>query len=240
IGDEEETILITAASIANSRLTIERRNSHKWVYTVRNASDAAKKLVIQHRISGYRAVLVEPVEYMEKTLEFYRFKMDLPAAVEISFTVKEEEPLTEILVLADMDDDAILAYAVNGELPADVRESFNKALALKKNADGEQEKLEELAAQKEKLVEDQERARKNLESAGSSSPHGQKYLKRMDAIDEKIDALDGEIAAAEKRAREAAGAYGTFIGDESWMPEGRKDEDDDNSNVSGKSRPRRA
>jgi hypothetical protein len=242
IDSADETIF-AAASIAEGRVTIKRRGIHKKIYTVRNAAATAKKLVVQHRITDYRAVLVEPVEYMEKTPEFYRFKMDLPAAAEISFTVKEEEPLTEILALADMNDDAILAYIADGELSADVKESFNKALALKKNADGEQKRLEELAAQKEKLIVDQDRIRKNLESAGSSSPHGQKYLKRMDAIDEQIDALDGEIAAAEKLAREAAGAYGKFIGDESWKPESGKDDDtggsgdtDDDSNSSGKRR----
>jgi hypothetical protein len=213
-------------SIAEGRVTIKQRKIYKQTYTVRNAATAAKKLIIQHRIT-HGAVLVEPADYTEKTFDFYRFKIDLPANAEISFTVTEEEPLTEILTLAKMSDDVMLTYAANGELPADARESFRKALALKKKADEEQKKLEELIAQKEKLVEDQERIRKNLESAGSGSPHGQKYLKRMDAIDEQIDALDGEIAAAEKRVREAAGTYGTFIGDESWKPGIRKNNDDD-------------
>jgi hypothetical protein len=230
-ADKADETILSAASIAEGRVTIKRCKIHKRIYMVRNAAAAAKKLIIQHRITG-GAVLVDPAEYMEKTFEFYRFKIDLPANTEISFTVTEEKPLTEILTLADMSDDAILVYAADSELPADVKESFGKAIALKKKADEEQERLEELIAHKEKLIEDQERIRKNLESAGSESPHGQKYLKRMDAIDEQIDALDREIAAAEKQAREAAGTYGKFIGDESWQPEIKNEDDDDDSNPS--------
>jgi hypothetical protein len=224
----KETVL-AAASTAEGRVTIKRREICKEIYTVRNASAVSKKLIIQHRIT-YGAVLVEPAEYLEKTSEFYRFKMDLPANTEISFTVTEEKPLTEILTLAKMPDDVMLTYAANGELPADIQESFGKALALKKKAKEEQEKLEELAAQKEKRIADQERIRKNLESAGGASPLGQKYLKRMDAIDEQIDVLDAEIAAAEKQAKEAAGTYGKFIGDESWKPGIGKNDDDDDDN----------
>ncbi|MDR0586785.1 MAG: hypothetical protein LBG26_06055 [Treponema sp.] len=227
---ENETVLVSA-SVAEGCVTIKRREIYKRIYTVRNAADIAKKLIIQHRKRIFNdAVLVEPTEYMEETFDCYRFKTDLPAGAEISFTVTEEKPLTKMLTLVGMSEDVMLTYAANGELPAGVRESFGKAMALKKKADEEHERLEELAAEKEKLIEDQERIRKNLESAGSSSPHGQKYLKRMNTIDEKIDALDGEIAAAEKQAREAARTYGKFIGDESWKPEIRKDDGDEDDN----------
>ncbi|MDR1903971.1 MAG: hypothetical protein LBQ88_17010 [Treponema sp.] len=201
---------ITGAALSKGVMEITGKITDKTVYTVRNASALTKKLIIEHACS--RQNLLEPAAYYEKTADIYRFRMDLPPYKEIQFTVKEEEPQGESVILAKTSMPAFLSWSSNQELPEDIRKTLHGAIALRKKADEAAAFLEVLQKQKAKLIEDQDRIRRNLEAAGNTSPQGQKYLKRMDSIDNEIDSLNEKIAAAEKESLEAENQFRSLVG----------------------------
>jgi hypothetical protein len=206
-----EERVITGAVIIPGKLQIKRRSIYTKVYTIRNASAELKKLIIEHSItSGFQ--LVEPSTYAEKTFTLYRFKIDLQPNSEIAFTVKEEKPVSSVLILNKPNTTSLLTYSTTQEFPKDVQDFLRKAADLKVKEEKAVIEKRELEGKKQKLIEDQERIRQNLASAGSGSPQGQKYLQRMESIDENIDAFDAEILNLEKRIQAAQEKFIKFIG----------------------------
>ncbi len=201
---------VTTVSIAGGVMTINRRQTHERVYTIRNASEETKKLVIEHPIiTG--AELTEPKTAEDRTSNLYRFNRNLSAKETLVFKVCEETPISERVTLMQLRPDVFLSYATNQEIPDNVRSALNRAVELKKTADEAAASLADLENRKTKLVSDQDRIRRNLEAAGNTSPQGQDYLRRLTSIDSDIDKLNARIDTAENDAQNAKRQYESYV-----------------------------
>ncbi|MDR1929063.1 MAG: DUF4139 domain-containing protein [Treponema sp.] len=200
----------SSVSASGGVMTIVRRLSHQRTYTVKNASEEAKRLIIEHGITS-GAALTEPVSFLEKTDRVYRFLQDLPAGGEISFTVKEEIPLSERVVLGGLSLNALIAYSSGGELPPAARAALAGAVELRQGADAAGQALAEKESLRQRLIAEQDRVRNNLAAVGPSTEPGRDYLKRMTAMDGEIDGVNGEIGEAERLAREARRRFEEYI-----------------------------
>ncbi|MDR2103873.1 MAG: hypothetical protein LBP42_07215 [Treponema sp.] len=205
------TRTISAVTIRGGIMTINRKQGYEKVYTLRNASEEAKRLILEHPITG-AAALTEPKDFKERTSSLYRFERTLPGGRELTLTIREETPLSERIVLSQLRPESLAAYAVNGEISPAVREALQRALELKQLADEAQTALSTLENQKNRLVTEQERIRRNLEAAGSGTQQGQEYLRRLSLTDGEIDALYAAIETAEKNLLAARQTYETYLG----------------------------
>jgi hypothetical protein len=206
--------IVSAVTVAQGVMTISRRQIFETVYTLRNSAVEAKSLIIEHRVTA-GTTLAEPAAASERTAEVYRFESTLPpvsrASGTFTFTVKEERPVSEQITLARLNIDSFLSYAANGEIPATVRASLERAVELKRQADAAQSALSELETRRGRLVSEQDRIRRNLEAAGNQSPQGQEYLRRLQEQDKELDALAVQIAAADGRVKSAVTAWDDYL-----------------------------
>jgi chromosome segregation ATPase len=120
-------------------------------------------------------------------------------------------PLSEKSVLSQIRGEAFLSYASSQEIPANVRAALNRAVELRRLADADAAARQELEDQRNRLVSDQDRIRRNLEAAGNQSSQGQEYLKRLAALDAGIDALDARIEEAAKKSAASARAVEDYL-----------------------------
>jgi hypothetical protein len=204
------TRFITAVNISGGVMTITRRQSYEKVYTIKNASGQAKKIIIEHPITS-GSELMEPKEADDRTASLYRFNRNLNANETFTFTVREETPVFERITLAQLRADTFLSYASNQEIPANAREALAKAIELKKAADDASAAQSRLEIQMTRLTSDQDRIRRNLEAAGNQTPQGQEYLKRMAALDDEIDDLKKQIEAAAQETQRAKAEYDSYL-----------------------------
>jgi hypothetical protein len=204
------TRYVTAVNIIGGVMTISRRQSHEREYTIRNASEEAKKLIIEHSITS-GSELVEPKTADDRTTNLYRFNRELAAKTSISFKVREETPVSERVTLASLRPDAFLSYSTNQEIPANVRTVLARAIQLKGIADNAAVAQTQIEAQRTRLVSEQDRIRRNLEAAGNQSPQGQEYLKRLSDLDKEIDKLNVDIDAAIKETERAKREYDNYL-----------------------------
>jgi len=204
------TRYITAVNISGGVMTITRRQSYEKVYTIKNASGQAKKLIIEHPITS-GSELMEPKSADDRTGSLYRFNRNLAANETFTFTVREETPVFERITLAQLRADTFLSYASNQEIPAEVRAALTKAIELKRTADNAVAAQGTLETQKSRLISDQDRVRRNLEAAGNQTPQGQEYLKRMAALDDEIDAINKQIEAAVQETQRAKAEYDSYL-----------------------------
>jgi hypothetical protein len=201
---------VTTVSIAEGVMTISRRQSYEKLYTIKNASGEAKKIIIEHQITN-GAELAEPKNADDRTGNLYRFNRSLSANGMLSFLVKEEIPIAERITLAQLRPETFLSYSTNQEIPANVRSALTRAIELKKKADDAVAAQGELESQRTRLIAEQDRIRRNLEAAGNTSPQGQEYLLRLSSLDGEIDKLRGSIDAAIKEVQGAKKAYDDYV-----------------------------
>jgi hypothetical protein len=204
------TRYITGVNVAGGIMTIQRKQTYEKEYTIRNASEETKKLIIEHPITQ-GSELSEPKTADDRTANLYRFARNLGAKQVLSFKVREDSPVSERLSLTQLRPEAFLSYASNQEIPANVRAALNRAIELKKKADDMAAAQTELENQRERLVSEQERVRLNLEAAGNQTPQGQEYLKRLAALDVNIDNLTDRIEAAAEETRQAKRDYEEYL-----------------------------
>jgi hypothetical protein len=189
------TRLISSVTVAAGVMTVNRRQIYERTYTVKNAAPEAKRLIIEHPITG-GATLTEPKSYLEKTNSLYRFALNLPANGELTFKAVEESPVAERVVLGQLRPENLVSYSTNQEIPANVRAALTRAVELRQKCDAARQAQTELEGRRTRLIADQDRVRQNLNAVGATSDLGKDYMKRMTSLDKDIDSLNSEIEKA--------------------------------------------
>jgi hypothetical protein len=205
-----ETRTLSAVTVAHGIMTITRKVSYIWNYHIKNASSEAKALIIEHPVTR-GTTLAAGQSFAERTDTLYRFRMALPAARELEYTVTEELPAPERVTLSGFSVDSYLSYASNQEIPQRIRDALKTAMELKRAAENAKRSLAGLEERRARLSGDQDRIRRNLEAAGNQTQQGMEYLRRMAEMDTELDSLASRIEAAENTVRDTQNAYDQYV-----------------------------
>ncbi|MDR2247388.1 MAG: DUF4139 domain-containing protein [Treponema sp.] len=202
--------VISAVTVRQGIMTINRKLIYETRYTWINASGTARRLILEHPFTRETS-LTEPAAFDSRTDTLYRFVTTLPSGQDLSMTVTEEQALAEQIILTQLNLPSFISYTRNQEIPEQVRSALQRGIELKQAADAAQQALATLNTQRERLIAEQDRIRRNLEAAGNQTQQGQEYLKRLLAQDAAIDDLYSRLEGAEKTAQDAQVAYDTYI-----------------------------
>jgi len=201
--------VVSAVTVASGVMTITRDINYTKNYTFKNSGSDSKLLVIEHsKIS--QAELVSP-KATEQTSSQYRFELTLPANRETNLSVNEKRPVSERITLLSLRPEAFLSYSSNQEIPANVRRALERAIELKKEVDSADAAVKNIEASRARLIADQDRIRRNLEAAGSTSQQGQDYLRRLVSLDSEIDALSPALDKANADLKTAQTNYENYL-----------------------------
>ncbi|MDR3312780.1 MAG: DUF4139 domain-containing protein [Spirochaetaceae bacterium] len=201
---------VASVKISKGVMIITRRQIYRQVYTVRNAASEAKRLIIEHPVTA-GTDLMEPASFYSRTGSLYRFELTLPARSDASLTVQEARPMEETVTLGSLNFDAMVHYASNQEIPGSAKAALQRAVDLKNKSDKAAQGLTDLREKRASQVSEQDRIRRNLEAAGSQSPQGQEYLRRLTTIDNDIDSLRKQIDDSAQSAQSARDDYTTYV-----------------------------
>ncbi|MCL2175143.1 MAG: DUF4139 domain-containing protein [Treponema sp.] len=197
---------ISLVKIEKGFMALNKKMIYETVYTFRNAGKEAKKIIIEHPVT-LNTKLIRPKEYSEKTHNLYRFSEALPPTGDlINFSVIEEKTTHEEIQIINYNYEKLAGFLLNKDITQKsakkvVQGSFklNMKIIQAENA------LKELKDKRKKLIEKQERTRKNIEAVGNQSQQGKDYLQRlanedneMDDLEDKINSAAGAIEIAKK------------------------------------------
>ncbi|QQO11179.1 DUF4139 domain-containing protein [Breznakiella homolactica] len=211
-ASQSQSRVVTSVTVSGGVMSIIRKVSYERKYSIRNAAGEAKRLIIEHPITG-GTTLSQGQSYLERTDTLYRFAQNLPAGGELEFTVVEEAPAVERITLSRLTLESFLSYTANQEIPANVRQALQKAMDLKRAADDADAIQKDIETQRTRQISEQDRIRRNLEAAGSQTQQGQEYLRRLTAMDNEIDALSAQSETARKNAQNARREYDSYLAD---------------------------
>lgn len=197
-------------SVTKGVMTIRRTLTHHLDYTLKNASSRDRRMLIEHPIT-YGATLSSPSKFEEKTDAAYRFAAKLPAAGEITFSVKEQSPISESIVLTQQKLESLVYYSTSGEIPTKVRTALEKAISFRKNVDTRQTELARVEERRKDRIAEQDRIRLNLEATGSETQQGKEYLRKMGVLDAEIESLVGQIDGARKALADARDELSRYL-----------------------------
>lgn len=124
---EETNREISAVSISRGVMTIVRTHQQKKIYRLHNAAAENRSIVIEHPITA-NTTLVEPKKPDAQTAGLYRFNLTLGAGKSVSYTVQEDRPVSETVMLLQQNTDALVYYANSGVIPARIRKALEKAV----------------------------------------------------------------------------------------------------------------
>jgi hypothetical protein len=203
---------LRGVTISGGVMSIIRRIIYETTYTFNNSSGERKRLILEHPITGGTELTI-PGDFDERTDSVYRFSMTLPAERDLNITVREESPREERITLVQLHPETFAAYASTQEIPDKVRTALLRAIELKKNAEDARTAQAEIEEQRNYRISEQDRIRRNLEAAGSQTPQGQEYLKRLVTMDGEIDALSAMADTARKDAQDAQKFYEEYLGE---------------------------
>jgi len=198
---DTNTRAVSTVKISGGVMTINRDITFIKTYTFINSASAAKQTIIEHSRTA-QTELVSP-QAAEQTASIYRFNTSLPANRETVFTVSEKRPISETITLLPLRLDSLISYSTNQEIPANVRRALERAVELRCTVDTADNNIRDIEAQRNRLVADQDRVRRNLEAAGNQTQQGQEYLRRLVALDTEIDGLSADLGRAQTNARNA-------------------------------------
>jgi hypothetical protein len=201
---------VVSVQIRQGVMIINRKQVYEKTYTIKNASGEEKRLVIEHPVTG-GAALADGMQFDERTDAVYRFARRVPAGGAISFAVTEEAPVSERIALSQMRLESFVSYAADNALPEAARAALRKAVEVKRKADAAQTFLGDCEKELARLANEQNRIRQNLTAAGSQTPQGQEYLKKLSDLDASIDERNAIIQEAKTAAQNAQDEYDAYI-----------------------------
>jgi len=184
---------ISIIKIDNGILTQNKKTTYKTVYTFRNVGKEPRDLVIEHPVTS-KTALVNTAAPVENLPNLYRFTETLPPTAEfVNFTVSEEKTVHEEIDIIKFNYQMLEKYLSGNDKRENILDVLKNAYNLNEKIKKAENAAEDLKKQRKKLIEKQERTRKNLEAAGNQSDHGKDYLHRLAKEDSEIDELEARI-----------------------------------------------
>jgi hypothetical protein len=205
-GDEQRTV--SRISIARGVLVQYSERLARRVYTIRNSDTTDRRVVIEHPIrAGWKlASPVSTVAPVETSVDAYRFVVSVPAKKTETFTVAEQQPLSQTYRIADITSQQVdLIVRESGGDPG-LRNALAPILAAKAVYASLTDELNSRAVETKRIEEDQMRVRENMKALRGSSQEQQllkRYTVQLAQQEDRVDALRRETDDLERRRRDA-------------------------------------
>ncbi|MFT3786819.1 MAG: hypothetical protein QM770_11740 [Tepidisphaeraceae bacterium] len=187
-----QTSRIISAKLVKGVLQLQSRIVNSQAYKMENKSDKAKTIVVeQPRLQHW--TLVDSPKPVEETDALYRFEVKLDTKKADKLVVQQQTVNWTNLTLADFDENSLLSYSRNGEIPQKVREALAKAVelrqalsALKAQAAEAEKKIAEIAAE-------QNRIRENMRTVDKASQYYGRLVTKLNDQENQIEKLQTSL-----------------------------------------------
>jgi hypothetical protein len=188
---------VTKASLVHGVLLMEHTRVMETRYAVRNKSGKAHVLYLDHAKAGGAFVLVAPKPPHDELPAHYRFEVQVPAEDGAELVVREEYPVQTEVQVATQSGEQIRFWARQAYLDEATRALLASVGELMQQREDLNRRMQMLAAERQRLGNDQDNLRKNIQVLGNT-PNEMKlrdgFVQRLTKAIERIDAIDRETS----------------------------------------------
>jgi hypothetical protein len=195
------------AKVVNGVMEVHRFLLQRRSYEIHNKTDRDRELYLDHRISPGQE-LVETPDPVEKTENFYRFKLELAARAQITFTVTERSDEVRTQMVVETGLDQLQAWYTAKWVDAATKEALGALVRQHQKSAEVGRRIAVLELQRDTIVRNQDRVRQNLKALGQTSDQralSERYVAELSAEEDKLKALAQEVERlrAEKQKLDA-------------------------------------
>lgn len=185
------SIVKGAISRGTFRLTVRQRQTTQ--YRLKGPAGEARELLIEHpRLTGWDLEEPDP-KAATLTESHYRLPVSLKAGEEKLLQVVLGRPVVERHGLVDMTRDQFRVYAASQELAPELRRAFRRLAELRAEVERFRLVLAELQQRRDKIFQDQERIRRNLNSVPRDGDLHRRYVDKLTDQEDFLDRLMGDV-----------------------------------------------
>ena len=171
-------------------------------YTLKNKDSKPRTVLVEQPYNGeYK--LIAPAAFTERTPNFYRFAVIVPANGTEKLTVQLERPLITSVGLLDNDLNTLRFWYERKETPDAVKAALQEVIARRRKVDELRRRQQNIAAEVKQIGDDQDRIRKNMAALDKASSLYQRYVKQLDEQETRLQTLQTD-ATTTRTATEAA------------------------------------
>ncbi|HTU26479.1 MAG TPA: hypothetical protein VMF30_13825, partial [Pirellulales bacterium] len=190
-----------SAQLQSGRLIVRHRLRRLHIYTVKNSSERAKKVLIEQPIDAdWKLVGTRPAE---QTRSLYRFAVQAEPGKPERLVVEEEQPVEEQLfaaALADPQDAQIFLKSdvVSDEVKQAIAEVVRRNQARAKLA----ARMTDLDKRIHLFTGEQERIRENMKTLDHDSDLYRRFVKKLGVQEDEIEKIRAELEQLKSRQQE--------------------------------------
>lgn len=184
-------------------LTTKSLRKETRTFTINNVDQRDKTVIIEQPArDGYEAVSPEPTELTAKTR---RYEAKIPAGRTSKFPIVEERMVSQATYLRNLNTNTLATYVENKELDDAGRQKLGGLLDLMRQIAGKDADISATNQAIQRIVEDQNRIRQNinsLRSVSSRQTQVQEYADRLAEQEGELAELRDRLVELEREKRE--------------------------------------
>ncbi len=202
---------IFGGSISRGVFALTQIERQTTIYRLKAPAREARAVLIDHpRHADWK--LIEPAgDDIDLIDGGYRFEVAIEAGAEAVFEVTVERPVTQSMGITSLTLAQIVHFAGTGELDAKVREAFERLAELKREVVRHEQRMAELERARLVIHQEQSRIRDNLGRIPSGSDLHRRYLRKLDAQEDKLETILEAFDQAQRRHIEASRKLDDYI-----------------------------
>jgi hypothetical protein len=181
-------------------LTTRQAIQETRTYTVRNADQKPKTLIIEHAARpGYQLMGLKP---LETTASAYRFEVKLAAGGTAELPVNEERVYDTSYSVSNLTPDLLMTYVENKALSESARKQLEAIVTAKRSIAENDAAIGRATQEFTDLTRDQDRLRQNIESLNRVSGQQeqvQQYARQLATQETRLAALRDRQAELRKK-----------------------------------------
>ncbi|MBI5778611.1 MAG: DUF4139 domain-containing protein [Planctomycetes bacterium] len=195
---------IHKASFVNGVMVLRQFLLKETAYKCINKSPKGFTFYLDHPKSG-GYTLIDTAKPEEEVAGYYRFKMDLAVGKTLEFKVSEQQEVASQVYVQNQSLDQIRFYLEQGYLSGKAKGLLKDVVGYMNSIAEYERVIQEARKESEKLVNDQERYRKNMQILNTNNPKESEkraeYLERLTKIEERLEKLDNTIRETSEKQR---------------------------------------
>ncbi|HJQ59007.1 MAG TPA: hypothetical protein VJ890_19030, partial [Vineibacter sp.] len=202
---------LVKGSIAQGVLRYEMLNRQTTTYKVKAPARESRQLLVETPIlPGWKLMKMEGKDVGQVTGK-YRVPFELKGGESHTFEVVQEQTALETLELVDADTDRLGFFAKAKEFDQKTRDALGRIIQLQGVVATAEKRVEQGDAQRNRIVQEQQRIRENLRSVPTNSDLHRRYIATLDRQETELEALARQRADAEKAVEAARGQLEAYI-----------------------------
>ncbi len=194
-------------------LITEIEDRTNWTYKVRSQAASSSALIIEHAIRpGWK--LADGQLTAESTPQAHRFRLAVDPGKEASLVVRETMSGASQMRIGEVTEQIVVQLVASGLPASELERALKPVLDKKAELATLERRLADLDGQHNRIVQDQQRVRENMKALRGSAEERellQRYTRQLNEQENRLEALQQEIAKATSERESIRGALASII-----------------------------